>query len=506
MSGLKQLASQTIWYGLSNIGGRFLNYLVTPIVTYLVASDAGMADIGTYGILYGYIAFLNIIFTYGFETGYFRFANKEGVDHQSLFQTAFSSHIITTVLLVVVIGALRVPLGNFIGVQGHYDYILLCLFIIAFDTFCVIPLAKLRKDNRPRKFAFVNIAGIVAYVLLVVFLLAYMPKIAENTSYGFIRDWYNKQTKTDLLLKANCVQSIITFLLLFKEWKVLRFKISAALWKKIWKYSSPLIIVGLAGMANQVIDRQMLSKLLPLPQQEADIQVAIYVYCYKLAIFLTLFTGAFRMAADPFFFNKSQDKDAVQTYARVMKWFVITLAIGFLFTALFMDIWQYILGARYRVGLGIVPILLGATLCLGVYYNLSIWYKLADRNRVGMYITVFGAMITFAGNYFFIPYFGYFASAWTAFACNFVMMIICWQIGQKIYPIPYKTKTILLYLGMMLLLFFIHQGICNFTSSFILRVSAGALLFLCYFAFIAVMERKELAGLPVVGAYFKKFS
>lgn len=504
MSGIKQLAGQTIWYGLSNIGGRFLNYIVTPIITYLVGSAAGMAEMGTYAILYGYIAFLNIIFTYGFETAYFRFANKDGVDTESLFQTAFTSHIISTVFFTLVIGLCRVPLGDFVGVNGHYEYIWLCLFIIGFDTFAVIPKAKLRKDNRPRKYAFVNITGIAVFVLLTILFIAYLPKIAENTTYDFIREWYGRQTKTGLLLKANCAQALVTFLLLFHEWKSSRFQLSRNLWQQLWRYSSPMIIGGLAGMTNEVIDRQMLGKLIPGTKQHADIQVAIYNYCYKLAIFITLFTSAFRMAAEPFFFNKSREEGAVFIYARVMKWFVVTVAVAFLFTALFLDIWQYILGQNYRAGLGVVPILLGANLCLGIYYNLSIWYKLADKMKIGMYITIFGAAITFAGNYFFIPQFGYYASAWTTFVCYFVMMIVAWWLGQKYFPIPYEIGRIATILGMMMLLFLLHQGISSLTESFIVRVSSGLVLFVGFFLFIGRLERKELTGLPLLGKYLRK--
>lgn len=506
MSGIKQLAGQTVWYGMSNIGGRFLNYLVTPIVTYLIGSQTGMAEMGVYAILYGYIAFLNIVFTYGFETGYFRFANKDGIDPNSLFQTAFTSHIISTIVLTIFIGLFCVPLGNFIGVNGHYEYILLCLFIIGFDTLSVIPKAKLRKDNRPKKYAFVNLAGIAVFVLLTVFFLTYLPKLAAHSSYDFFREWFNRQTKTSLLLIANCAQALITFLLLFKEWRTIRFGLSKSLWKQLWQYSSPMIIAGLAGMTNEVIDRQMLGKLLPGTRQNADIQVAIYSYCYKLAIFITLFTSAFKMAAEPFFFNQSREKGAVFTYARVMKWFVVTVALAFLFTALFLDIWQYILGRNYRAGLGVVPVLLGANLCLGIYYNLSIWYKLADRMKVGMYITLFGAAITFAGNYFFIPSFGYYASAWTTFVCYFVMMVVAWWLGQKHFPIPYNLKTIGQYLGVMLLLFLIHQGISELSASFLIRVGAGVVLFAAFIAFVAKKERAELIHLPVIGYYLKKLS
>lgn len=499
MSGIKQLAGQTVWYGMSNIGGKFLNYLTVPIVTYLVGSRVGMAQVGSYSVLYSCIAFLNIVFTYGFETAYFRFSNKEGISQRSLFQTAFTSHIISTLCFGLLLFLFRAPLGNFVGVDGHYIYISWCIAIIIFDTLSVIPLAKLRKENRPRKYAFVNLAGIFVYVALNVLFLGVFPKIKT----GFIHDWTIHQTVEGLLLQANIAQAVVTFLLLFKEWIGLKLEFSKSLWKQLWRYSSPMIIGGLAGMTNEVMDRLMLQKLLPLSKSSADIQVAIYANCYKLAIFVTLFISAFRMAAEPFFFNKSNDANARPIYARVMKWFVITLAIAFLFTALFLDVLQYILGPNYRSGIGVVPILLGANLCLGIYYNLAIWYKLVDKMRIGMFITLFGAFITLVGNYFFIPRYGYYASAWTTFICYFVMMIICYLLGQKKFPIPYNVKKISAYLISMLILFFIHQGVASLTESIVIRVLSGVVLMGLFLLLVFNAEKKELRSMPVIGKFIK---
>lgn len=501
MSGIKKLAGQTVWYGLSNIGGRFLNYLTVPIVTYLVGTRSGMADVGTYAELYACIAFLNIVFTYGFETGFFRFSNKPGVAANTLFQTAFTSHIISTFLLSLVIYLCRKPIDSFLDLGGHYEYILFTIVIITFDTLCTIPLAKLRKEERPKKYAFVNIAGIAVYVALNIVFLGVLPRIHS----GFLHDWYSRQSVLGLLLKANVAQSLVTFLLLFKEWKGIRFKFNTALWLQLWHYSSPLIIAGLAGMTNEVMDRIMLKKLLPMSAQDAEIQVAIYSNCYKLSIFITLLWSAFRMAAEPFFFNKSQDKDSRYVFARVMKWFVITLSVAFLFTTLFLDELQYIIGPKYRGGIGIVPILCAANICIGIYYNLSIWYKLADKMRIGMYITLMGALITLIGNYFFIPTFGYYASAWATFFCYFAMMLICYALGQKYYPIPYNVKKICAYLGVMLLLYFISVGVARLTSSLPIRFIVSILLMFTFLLLVVWAEKKELQSMPVVGKYIRKY-
>ena len=250
----------------------------------------------------------------------------------------------------------------------------------------------------------------------------------------------------------------------------------------------------------------MLAKLLPVGI-DAKRVVGIYSANYKLAIFITLFIQAFKMAAEPFFFNQSKGKNAPHLYARVMKWFVITLSLAFLFSALYLDLWQYMVGASYRSGLGIVPILLFANICLGIYYNLSVWYKLTDRMRMGLYITIFGALITLAGNYLFIPYWGMYAAAWTTLVCYATMVLVTYFIGQKYFPIPYPVKRILTYLLIMLIFFFIKMGINDLSASWtttmqlMLRLPAATLLMALYIIFIIKVERTELKTMPLIGKF-----
>ncbi|MGA6118093.1 polysaccharide biosynthesis C-terminal domain-containing protein [Sphingobacterium anhuiense] len=506
MTAIKQLAGQTLWYGVSNIGAKFLNYLLTPILTYLMIDSSGVRDYGGYSLLYSWIAVANIIFTYGFETGYFRFSNTEGVDRQSLFQTAFGSILLSTALLITFISFFTVPINNFMKLDGHPEYILWCLYLIGLDAITAIPFAKLRQENRPKRYAFVKLSGIIINILFTLFFLIWLPKYALHHPDDAIVHWFINNNRIGFLILANVLQNLFVFLLLFSEWKSFRFKINFSLWKQLFKYCAPMIFIGLAGMINEVMDRQMLAKLLP---QEVDAQsvVGIYSANYKLAIFITLFIQAFKMAAEPFFFNKSKDKNAPALYANVMKWFVITLSLAFLFSALYLDVWKYIVGASYRSGLGIVPILLCANICLGIYYNLSVWYKLTDRMRIGLYITLFGSVITLVGNYFFIPYWGMYAAAWTTLICYASMMLVTYFIGQNYYYIPYPVKKIGIYLLAMLLCFFMKRSIDVYSDSWtqdmqlLLRIPVAFILMILYVFFIVKMERKELKNIPLIGKY-----
>jgi len=504
LTAIKQLAGQTLWYGVSNIGAKFLNYLLTPLLTYLMTDISGVRDYGDYSLLYSWIAVVNIIFTYGFETGYFRFSNKEGMDRISLFQTAFGSLLISTVGLILLFSFFRVSINNFMNLEGHPEYISWCLYLIGLDSLCAIPFAKLRQENRPKKYAFVKLSGIIINILFTVFFLVWLPKYAEGHFNSFLSQWYRGNSRVGFLLMANLLQNLFVFLILFGEWRDFKFKLNKILWRQLFFYSAPMIFIGLAGMINEVMDRQMLAKFLPV-SVDAKRVVGIYSANYKLAIFITLFIQAFKMAAEPFFFNQSKEKNAPDIYARVMKWFVITLSLAFLFSDLYLDLWQYMVGASYRSGLSVVPILLFANICLGIYYNLSVWYKLTDRMRMGLIITAFGALITLAGNYFFIPYWGMYASAWTTLVCYATMVVITYYMGQKYFPIPYPTKRILTYLVFMLIFFIIKIGINVLSDSWhtgmklVLRLPVATVLMSLYILIIAKLERTELKTMPLIG-------
>lgn len=463
-----------------------------------------MVDFGDISILYAWIAVANIIFTYGFETAYFKFFNTDNINKKTLFQTSFSSLVFSSIGLFLILNFLRYPISRFVEQFGHPEYITYALIIIVFDTLAVVPLARLRQENRPKKYAFVNISGVIINVVLQVFFIALSPKIAQNNPTGWYGSWYLSHSKVSLVMYANMAQAILAFLLLFPQWKGIKLKVNIPLWKKLFAYSSPMIIIGLAGMVNEVMDRMLLLKFAPGTINEAKITAGIYASNYKLAIVITLFIQAFRMAAEPFFFNQSRDKNAPQLYARVMKWFVIVVSIAFLVTVLYIDVWKIIEGPSYHKGLGVVPILLMANIFLGMYYTQSVWYKITNNMKKGMIITLTGAVITIVVNVAFIPRFGMFASAWATCICYGFMMVISYFWGQKYYPIPYNVKKILSYLVVMLLLFFIQKGIMALASSVIIHFITGTILMSLFLLLVVFAERKELIAFPVIGKYISK--
>ncbi len=499
MSSIKKLAGQTIWYGASSIAARFINYLLTPLLTYNLAQTS---DYGKNGLIYSAIPILNVIFTYGFETAYFRFASKEEYK-KTIYNTAALSLFFSTILLTTLLWLNQTVFGRVINLQEFPGIIQLSIFIIAFDALSTIPFARLREQGRPKKFAFVKIAGILVNIFFVWFFIRYCPRHFQKDSGSWINKIYDPGTNPIVyVILANLIQSGVTLLLLATEFAQIRFQFDIKLWKKMMIYSMPLIVAGMAGMINETFDRLMLVWWLPGTTEFREEQVGIYNACYKLSILITLFVQAFRLGAEPFFFKQSEGLNPQKVYARVMKFFVIVIAVMFLVVSLFIPVWKHFIGPKYWAGLGVVPILLLANMFLGIYYNLSIWYKLSHRTMSGAWITLAGAVITFLINYFFIPHFSYMACAWATFACYGSMMVISFVWGQKEYRIPYAWKKLLAYLVIAVLIYFMHEGIITIWGSRIFNLASAALLLLLYTMFVAAIERKELPKLPVVGKYF----
>lgn len=501
LSGIKKLAGQTLWYGASSIAARFINYLLTPYLT--SASILKETAYGEMNLIYAAIPFLNIIFTYGLETAYFRFS-KSKESETEVYSTTMLSLIVTTVIFTSVLLLFSQQLANLLGVPQHPEYLTISAFIIAFDALAALAFAKLRYQGKPRKFALIRVAGILINIGFTVFFLSVCPKLQQQNPDSFIGAWYNKSFGVGYVLLANLIQSIITLLLLSKEFFSFRLQFNARLWKQIILYASPLILAGFAGMINETFDRIMLKWWSSAPTENAaKIQVAIYGACYKLSILITLSVQAFRMAAEPFFFSAAQGQQPQRIYARVMKFFVITVCFMFLAVVLFLDVWKYFISNPvYWRGLGVVPILLLANMFLGIYYNLSIWYKLSNKTGAGAWITLIGAAITLGINALFIPQFGYFACAWATFFCYGSMMVVSFVWGQKAYRVPYAWRKLVAYIVISVLLygFYILFGLLHL-SIWVNRVFAVA-LFSLFTWFIITVERKEFQRLPVVGKYF----
>lgn len=505
MSSIKKLAGQTMWYGVSSMAARFLFYLLTP---YLTLKLSGI-EYGEMSILYAAIPFLNVIFTYGIETAYFRFAARDEYK-KDIYSTATISILCSTVFLTAILIFSKSSLAHLLRLENNPEFITYSALIIALDTLATLPFAKLRLDERPRKYALVRVATIVVQIAIIYFLISVCPVLAAENPIGFIATFYKPDYGVGYIIIANLFASFFALLFLSKEFFAFEFKFNKKVWMAMMIYSMPLIIAGFGGMINETFDRLMLMWLAPVDNiADAKTQVAIYSACYKLAILITLFIQAFRMGAEPFFFKQAEGQNPQKVYARVMKFFVITITIMFLVVAMYLDIWKYFLSKEpgelniYWTGLKVVPILLLANMFLGIYYNLSIWYKLTLRTIAGAYITLIGAAITLMINFIFIPYFGYMASAWATFFCYGSMMVISFTWGQKDYPIPYAWKKLVAYIIIVVLLYFIHEGVIYFFRGNMINFTSATFLLLLYVWFILQVEWKEFQHMPVIGKYFK---
>ncbi len=495
------MAGQTVWYGLSSIAARFINMLLTPYLTYNTLIST--ADFGKLGAMYAAIPLLNVIFTYGMETAYFRFIQKKA-EVEDVHNTATISLLVSTIVLSAILWMNQSALAHITKLEDLPTLIQISIVIIGLDALSTIPFARLRNEGRPKLFAFIKIMGIVINIVFTVFFLSYCPAQVAKDPAGWASNFYNPATNPIIyVFIATALQSGFTLLLLTKWLLPKKWHFNFALWKEMMVYSLPMLIAGMGGMVNEVFDRLMLGWWLPSANDFADEQRGIYNACYKLSILITLFIQAFRMGAEPFFFKQLDTAKPQYTYARVMKFFVITITFIFLSVSLFLPIWQYFIDEKYRVGLNVVPILLVANMCLGVYYNLSIWYKVTNRTMAGSMITLAGTAITIIINWVFIPRYSYLACAWATLLCYGTMMVLSYTWGQKVYPIPYAWKKLLAYFVIVLTLFFVYKGLTALWDNFIYNTSVALLLVGAYGFFILKVERKEFLQIPFTRKFIR---
>ncbi len=497
MSSVKQLAGQTLWYGVPTMLSRFLNYLLSLLLVGIFRPE----DFGVITNLYAFIPFLNVLFTYGLETAYFRFVQTE--PKQQVYNTLLISMLVSTALFTAVLLLLQHPIAQLLEIPDNTNYVRWLCWIVFFDTISTLPFARLRQENRPRKYAFVRVVNILTNVVFTIFFYLIAPKLQGKPLMG----WYDPAVGVGYVLLANLIASIVTTLLLGYEFLEMRWQFAAGLWKKVMHYAMPLVVVGFGGMVNEMLSRFIFLKVSPLPEQEKAFELGVFGANYKLAVLITIFIQIFKMAAEPFFFNQSRQADARQTYARVMKFFVLACCLMFLVIVLFLDVWRMLITWRhpeYGEGIHIVPILSMGGIFLGIYYNLSIWYKLTHRNWTGALITLIGAAITIALNIWWIPLYGYTGSAWATFICYAYMMIASYVLGQKYYPVPYPTGKLLLYMAAAMALY----GVKLLTTNWIDHVWAGyaisAFLFAAFSWWILKNEKESFATLPVVGKLMAK--
>jgi len=504
LSGIKKLAGQTLWYGVPTIASRFLGYLMNMALPFFISMPGKTADLVQ---VYTIIPFLNVVYAYGLETAYFRFSQTH--DKQKLYNTLSLSLLYSSILFSVILILCKDLIVSGADLQAHPDYVLWMIAIIAVDNLNTLPFARLRQENRPKRYAFARVMGIVINLAVVIFFLGVVPKILAANPDSFLRHIYNKDLGLGYYLLGNLCGSLFTLLILFKEIKQVRFHFDMPLWKEVMRYSAPLIIVGLGGMINDVLSRLIYRHVVDLPRAEADHELGIFANIFRLALLITIMIQAFRMAAEPFFFNRSKDENAPKIYARVMKFFVIACCFMFLLIGLFLDVFRWIFttfaNPRWAEGLDVVPLLALGNIFLGIYYNLSVWYKLTNKNTYGAVITVIGAVITIALNIVLIPRLHYTGAALATFCCYLFMMVSSYVLGQKYYPVPYAVKKLTAYVVLVVLIYFIHLGLLKFISgSLAFSLGSGLLLFLLFTWFVSRVEAKELAKLPVIGKYFQR--
>lgn len=438
MNDVRKLAGQTVIYGIGTIVPRFLNYaILTVFYTYVFSKE----QYGVVTELYAWMVLLLIILTYGMETGFFRFSQKKE-DYDKVYSTALMSLFITSVLFVVAVNVFIEPVSEFFKYPDNSDYIKMFAAIVALDAFCAIPFARLRRENRPVVFSVIKIANVLITIIIVVFLLKIAPGIYENSN-GWFRKIYDPDYGVGYVFLANLAGSSATLLMLLPFVIRIRFRFDMGIWKRMILYSFPLLIAGLSGSINDVIDKILLRRI--TGEELGLATVGEYGAGYKIAVLMGLFIQMFRFAAEPFFFEKAKQKDAKETYVTVMKFFIIAMLIIYLVLNLYLSGIQYIIDSSFRGSMVVVPIVSMAYLLYGIYLNHSIWYKLNDLTRFGIYITLSGAAVTILINVLFIPTYGYMASAWAHVASYGLMIVMSFLFARKYYRIDYRLKALMPY-------------------------------------------------------------
>lgn len=489
MSILKKLASETALYGLSSIVGRLVTFVfLTPYLTHkFVPSDMGVqADI------YAYAAFLMVFFTYRMETAFFRYG-KEAADRPTVFRTAATAMYASTAVLVGAMLLWARPLAAWLEYPEHPEYIAYLALILGCDALAALPFARLRLEGRAKRFALAKLGNLAIQLGSIVVLLDVCPMFA----------WFDAADRVGYVFIANVLASAGTLLFLLPQFKFSFIQkdsnqlttgvFDADLLRQMLAYAAPLMLAALAGIVNEVLDRVLLKNLLTGTLDERMYQVGIYSSCYKIAIFMNLFTQAFNYAAEPFFFKQANRADAKSLYADVALMFALVACVGFVGIVSFMDLAQYFVAADYRVGLGVVPILLLANVCLGLYYNVAIWFKLGDFTRYGAYIAVIGAGLTVVSNALLIPIWGYMGAAWATLICYAAMVVLGYAWGQVHYPIPYRVGKIVGHLAVAVGAYFAHRQLSAYIDvHFFVKQLINGAFFLLYLALVVILEKNTV--------------
>lgn len=493
---MKSLAKDTAIYGLSSIVGRFLNYLLVPLYTHVIpASDGG------YGIvtnLYAYVALLLVILTFGMETTFFRFANKEGENPHCVFSTSIGMvGALTAAFLAVVFLGIE-PISEALGYVDHKDYILMMACVVALDAIQAIPFSYLRYKKKAIKFASLKLLFIMLNIGLNLIYFAWLGKtdvfyvFALNLvctgliTFFFIPEFAHEHVAARQYCKENNV-----------PFKIVDF----ALLGRMFRYSWPILVLGIAGILNQAADKMLFPLVYPDAKEGLEL-LSIYGGCVKIAMIMAMITQAFRYAYEPIVFAKSKDKDKKEYYAAAMKYFLIFTLFAYLCVVGYMPVLQGILGESYRDGMKVVPIVMAAEIMMGVYFNLSFWYKLIDKTIWGAWFSLAGCAVLIAINVLFIPKYGYMACAWGGVAGYGTAMLLSYVVGQRKYPIDYDVRTLLLYVSLTVVLYY-TMDICAGVLPVWAQLCVNTLLIIAYLG-VVVYKDMPLSSLPVIGKKFKK--
>ena len=484
---LGSLAKQTAIYGLSSIVGRFLNYLLVPIHTHRMAAESGGYGIVTN--LYAYTALLLVILTFGMETTFFRFSNKENVNPDKAFSTAGLSVGFVSLVFLILVSVFLKPIAGALDYALHPEFVEIMAIIVAFDAFQSILFARLRYENRPVKFVTLKLSFIVLSLLLNIFIFYVAPFLKEH--FPAMMSWYHTSYQVGYIFIANLICTTLVNFGFIKEIKKLRHGIDRDLLKEMLNYTWPILLLGLAGILNQVADKIVFKKI--VPGVEGETQLGIYGACVKIAMIMAMITQAFRYAYEPFVFGGKRDKDDKENQAKVMKYFIIFTLLAFLAVVMYMPILKYLVGESYREGLRVVPIVMMAEIFMGIYFNLSFWYKLTDQTWWGAVFSGIGCAVLLAVNFIFVPKYSYMACAWGGFAGYAVCMVLSYFVGQKKAPIPYNLKSAFVYFAVAMVIFFAQKNIHIESTVWTLVVNTGLLLM--FVAFICWMEKDLVKGI-----------
>ena len=494
MSRLASLAKETVIYGLSSIVGRFLNYLLVPMYVSVMSVESG--GYGVVTNVYAFVALFLVLLTYGMETGFFRFINKEK-ENQKVYSSILIAVGTTSFFFILLCLSFLSPISSLLGYQNHPEYIGMMAIVVALDAFQCIPFAYLRYKRRPIKFAGIKLFIIALNILLNFFFLIWCPKLA--VLYPSLFSWYDPSNQVFYVFLANLITSSIQLLFFIPELKEIRHGFDLHLFKRILRYSFPILVLGVAGILNQTVDK-IIFPFLFKDTEVAHVQLGIYGAASKIAMIMAMFTQAFRYAYEPFVFGEDKKKDSRKMYASAMKYFIIFALLAYLLVMFYLDLLKYIITPGYWEGLKVVPIVMGAELLMGIYFNLSFWYKLIDETKWGAYFSIIGCVAIICLNLIFVPRFGYMASAWAGFIGYALVTALSYIVGQKKYPIPYDLKGIAGYLFLTGVLFL--AGNCVAIESIVLRLVYRTILLAFYIGYL-IKKDLPLKSIPIINRFIK---